>query len=111
MESCFVKVCKFSAKSPTFPCHCSTKFVLMRIVVVFLSLILGSCATGKTKVFPLDTAIVPRSGWNANEPRPYKQHVPVRITIHHEGTRLEDTANAAKKIRNIQIWGMGKDRN
>jgi hypothetical protein len=35
----------------------------------------------------------------------------VQITIHHEGTRLEDTADARRKIRNIQIWGMGKDRN
>lgn len=56
-------------------------------------------------------AIVPRSGWNALEPRPYKEHIPVRITIHHEGTRLEDTADAARKIMNIQRWGMGKDRN
>lgn len=55
--------------------------------------------------------IIPRSGWNANEPRPYKQHKPERITVHHEGTKLEISDDAARKIRNIQVWGMGKDRN
>jgi hypothetical protein len=58
-----------------------------------------------------DITIIPRSGWMANEPRPYKKHIPVRITIHHEGTRLEITDDAARKIRNIQVWGMGPDRN
>ncbi len=51
------------------------------------------------------------SGWNAAEPKPYKQHITVRITVHHEGTRLLPTADAAKKIYNIQKWGMGPDRN
>lgn len=55
-------------------------------------------------------SITPRSGWNAAEPKPYKSHVPVQITIHHEGTKLEMTADAAKKIKNIQTWGMGPDR-
>lgn len=55
--------------------------------------------------------IVPRSGWNANEARPYKQHVPVRITIHHEGSKFDITGNAPQHIKNVQVWGMGKDRN
>lgn len=54
--------------------------------------------------------IVPRSGWNAAEPKPYKQHTPVRITIHHEGTK-DSARDAAKFIKNVQTWGMGKDRN
>lgn len=58
-----------------------------------------------------DVVILPRSAWNAAEPRPFKQHVPVRVTIHHEGTKLEATDDAARKIKNIQTWGMGKDRN
>lgn len=58
-----------------------------------------------------DIVIVPRSGWNAAEPKPFKQHIPVRITVHHEGTKLEITDSAAKKIRAIQKWGMGTDRN
>lgn len=56
-------------------------------------------------------AIIPRSGWNAVAPKPYKSHKPVRITIHHEGTRFGMNDDAAKHIRNVQIWGMGKDRN
>ncbi len=55
--------------------------------------------------------IIPRSGWTANEPKPFKQHEPLRITVHHEGTRLEVTDDAAKKIKAIQVWGMGTDRN
>lgn len=55
--------------------------------------------------------IVSRSGWNALAPRPYKAQVPRRITIHHEGTRFRMGDDAAKHIRNVQVWGMGKDRN
>src|SRR5687768_6380174 len=77
---------------------------------IVLSIFL-SCATAKNKTSYAPPPLVSRAGWYAVEPRPYKQHVPVRITIHHESTRLEDTANAARKIRNIQVWGMGKDRN
>jgi hypothetical protein len=57
------------------------------------------------------TGIIPRSGWNAVEPKPYKAHTPVRITIHHEGTRFGINDDAPKHIRNVQVWGMGKDRN
>ena len=83
------------------------------IIVLFaIILVLSSCSPGKKmQAGTLNPVIVPRSGWNAQEPRPYKQHIPVRITVHHEGTRLELTDDAAKKIHNIQIWGMGKDRN
>ncbi|AWO01115.1 hypothetical protein DLD77_05115 [Chitinophaga alhagiae] len=59
----------------------------------------------------LEVAIVPRSGWNANTPGPYRSQQPVRITIHHEGTRFDSTQDAPKHIRNVQVWGMGKDRN
>ena len=81
----------------------------------FLTIVIAVCIVRCTssKKFNVDEAIqiVPRSGWNANEPRPYKQHTPVQITVHHEGTKLEITDDAARKIRNIQVWGMGKDRN
>jgi uncharacterized lipoprotein YddW (UPF0748 family) len=55
-------------------------------------------------------AIVPRAGWNAVEPKPFKQQTPVRITIHHEGTYFDSTKDAAKHLKNIQTWGMGPDR-
>jgi hypothetical protein len=79
---------------------------MVRLFLVTAIFIIAACST-TSKVVP---AILPRSAWNANEPRKYKSQVPVRITIHHEGTTFLPTADAAKKIRNIQIWGMGPDR-
>lgn len=43
--------------------------------------------------------------------KPYKTQIPVRITVHHEGTKLEITDDAARKINAIQRWGMGSDKN
>lgn len=66
----------------------------------------------RSETHPAVVAIVPRALWQAAEPRAYKQHVPVRITVHHEGGRvLADTADAARRLKNVQIWCMGKDRN
>lgn len=84
------------------------KLLLPLLFFVFL---FNSCSSTRKTITSPDVTIVPRSDWNANEPRTYKKHNPVRITIHHEGTRLEVTDDAAKKIRNIQVWGMGPDRN
>ena len=84
---------------------------LLPVVIVTICLNWNCASSKKTSNNIPEVAIVPRSGWNAAEPRPYKQHVPVKITIHHEGTRLEMKDDAAKKIMNIQRWGMGPDRN
>ncbi len=80
-------------------------FLFIMIVVVS-----AACSAAKKRTAENNISIVPRSGWNAAPPKPYKQHVPKQITIHHEGTRLELTADAAKKIKAIQSWGMGPDR-
>ena len=83
----------------------------LSVLLLFTLFMAAGCASSrKTTALP-NVTIVPRSGWNANEPRPYKQHTPSRITVHHEGTRLQVTDDAAKKIRAIQVWGMGPDRN
>jgi len=50
--------------------------------------------------------IHPRSVWGANDPKPYKSQVPVRITIHHEGTYFPQDSLAFRHIKNIQVWGM-----
>jgi len=82
------------------------------LLVEFILLLACSCSPAKkATVAKQDITIIPRSEWNAAEPRPFKQHTPVRITVHHEGTKLEVTDDAAKKIMNIQKWGMGPDRN
>ena len=68
--------------------------------------------SSRTEANPNVIAIVPRSEWKANDARPYKQHVPVRITVHHEGGRvLEASADGAQRLKNIQVWSMGPDRN
>jgi hypothetical protein len=76
------------------------------MIIVFAGCSAAKRSNGKLN----DLTIVSRSVWNAAEPKPYKQHTPVQITVHHEGTRLEVTDDAAKKIKNIQTWGMGPDR-
>lgn len=75
------------------------------LFILAISLFFIDCSSSN------EIIINPRSSWNASEPRPYKQHVPERITIHHEGTRFEKSEDAAKHIKNVQTWGMGKDRN
>lgn len=55
--------------------------------------------------------INPRTVWNAADPRPFARHEPVRITVHHEGTKLLPADDAIRKIKGIQTWGMGPDRN
>lgn len=79
------------------------------ILPLFLLIVEGCASTGKTTGH--DVNITPRSGWNALDPKPFKPHVPVRITIHHEGEYLSPDSNAAEKIKKTQVWGMGKDRN
>lgn len=80
-------------------------------VLFFVMALISSCSsTRKAVLTKEDVVIIPRSGWHAAEPKPFKEHVPVRITVHHEGTRLDVTDDAAKKIKAIQAWGMGPDR-
>ena len=41
----------------------------------------------------------------------YKQQVPIKITVHHEGGKvLSKTDDAKQRLKNIQTWGMGPDR-
>lgn len=80
------------------------KFLIVTLTVGTI-LIFNSCSNNRT--FKDETIIIhPRSVWNANEPKPYKNHTPVRITIHHEGTYFPQDSLAFKHIKNIQIWGM-----
>lgn len=76
-----------------------------------LFVFLAGCTSSKKLKIENEISIVPRSGWHANEPRDFKKHTLTRITIHHEGTKFELGDDAAKHIKNVQVWGMGKDRN
>lgn len=86
------------------------KTSILLFVLLAPTIYSGCSSTKKAGGSTEAISILPRSGWNAAEPKPYKQHVPVRITVHHEGTKLEVSDDAAKKIMNIQRWGMGPDR-
>ena len=80
-------------------------------VVFIFSCFINCTSSKKNSGISKEIRIINRTVWLANEPRPYKQHVPVRLTIHHEGTKLEYGEDATKKIKRIQVWGMGPDRN
>ncbi len=73
-------------------------------IIFFILLQLGCSA-------PRELIIHPRSYWNASDPKPFKRHIPERITIHHEGTIFNKSDDAPKHIKKVQTWGMGKDRN
>ncbi|MGE5682512.1 MAG: peptidoglycan recognition family protein [Bacillota bacterium] len=78
-----------------------------RLIILFLfSIIIYGCSSTNDLI-----KIKSRADWKALDPKPFKTHVPVRITIHHEGEYLDPNANAADKIKKTQVWGMGKDRN
>jgi len=75
------------------------------LLVIIPAFILIGCSSSK------ELTINSRNTWSAADPKPFKQHIPERITIHHEGTRFEKNDDASKHIKNVQTWGMGKDRN
>ncbi|TCJ14602.1 N-acetylmuramoyl-L-alanine amidase [Flaviaesturariibacter flavus] len=81
---------------------------------VFVPILLAAfflhCGSLRNTPVATPVTIIPRSGWNALEPKPYRKQTPVRITVHHEGTHLDPAADPAKKIAAIQRWGMGPDR-
>ena len=85
--------------------HFYTMKIFNKLLILFFPLIFFACSSSK------DVVIISRCGWNAADPKPYKQQVPERITIHHEGTKFEKSGDAPKHIKNVQTWGMGKDRN
>jgi hypothetical protein len=85
------------------------KNVLLFSSIMFLMFII-SCSSTKLLTWD-ELQIIPRSAWNANEPREYKTHTIERITIHHEGTFFHQDSSALRHIKNVQTWGMGPDRN
>lgn len=79
-------------------------------LAISLLAVLHSCSNSAKSARGETVIISPRSSWNALPARPYKHHIPVRITVHHEGTPLSLNDDAAKKISAIQRWGMGPEK-
>lgn len=77
---------------------------------LFFATLMFACNSPKN-ISTSSPEILPRTSWNALPPKDYKKQQPVRVTIHHEGTKLEMNDDAAKKISAIQRWGMGQEKN
>lgn len=85
--------------------------ILFLSFLVIFTFHLNSCKTSKPATSALPAvSIIPRAEWKAAEPKPFARHLPVRITVHHEGTKLLPADDAVRKIKGIQTWGMGPDR-
>jgi hypothetical protein len=86
-------------------------FFLVGLVILFFNQ--GFAQSGKLhRGISRDTVlIIPKREWKAQEARPYKQHTPVKITVHHEGGKiLTIDDDARQRLRNVQAWCMGPDR-
>lgn len=88
----------------------TTKSAAAILMLIILSFSQPSCKSSKMLIKQLPLTIEPRSSWNALPAKQYTQQIPVRITVHHEGTRLEMGDDVVKKINAIQRWGMGADK-
>jgi hypothetical protein len=92
-----------------------SKFQTVFIFTILLSLVIfpaNQASAQSKKNANRDTVrIMPKSEWKGVAGRPYKQHVPIKITVHHEGGKVLTEADDAKqRLKNIQTWGMGPDR-
>lgn len=86
------------------------KILLALIIFAYLPAAAQSKKTRAEKKRDTVT-IVPKSEWNGVPSRPFKQHVPVKITVHHEGGKLLTVNDDAKqRLKNVQTWSMGPDR-
>ena len=93
-----------------FPNVLITQRLVIVISAIFFSLVFFTCKSSKQITTTYEVIILPRSSWNALPAKQYKAHSPVRITVHHEGTKLEMEDDASKKINAIQRWGMGLEK-
>lgn len=84
------------------------KIILYRFLILLLTFIGLACSSSKE--ITESYKFVTREEWKALEPKPFQNHFPVRITIHHLGEKLTIEDDAAEKLRRVQRWGMGPDR-
>lgn len=76
------------------------------LIFILFSVFFTNGCFNKQSIKTETIVILPRTSWNANEPKDFPKHTPVRITIHHEGTYFPQDSVAFRHIKNIQIWGM-----
>lgn len=89
------------------------QFALLMLFVSLCIMFIPKQSVAQSKSMKkVDTVkVLPKSEWKGVAGRPYKQHVPVKITVHHEGGKLLTiNDDARQRLKNIQTWGMGPDR-
>ena len=90
---------------------CFSTIILFMLLCFNAERSLGQLANVNKKLKGDTVKIWPKVEWKGVEGRPYKQNVPVRITVHHEGGKVLTVNDDAKqRLKNIQTWGMGPDR-
>jgi hypothetical protein len=81
-----------------------------KILVLLLASVLGCGQRTATTPIPAGIVFVPRAAWGAQPPvLPMKEHVPVRITIHHTGTNQSFTRTLEAKIKALQEFSQRDD--
>lgn len=88
-------------------------------VAIYIGLLLcfctNQCAAQSSSISTVqhDTlSIIAKGEWKGLAGKPYRQHKPVKITVHHEGGKvLTENDDAKQRLRNIQAWCMGPERN
>lgn len=80
---------------------------MKKLLLITLTLLIG-CSS--SKISSDNVEIIPREKWDALPPKEYQNHIPERITIHHEGTIFKEDDNAPAHIKKVQAWGMSEAR-
>lgn len=71
----------------------------------------SSAAPGTAAVVPPSLPYVPRAAWGAKAPvLPMREHVPVRLTIHHTGVPQAPQRTPGDKLRALQQFSQREDR-
>jgi hypothetical protein len=73
-------------------------------------MLLGVVACHSRAAAPSAPRIVSRAEWGARDPvLPTREHVPVRITIHHTATNPDPSRPVGEKLRALQAWSQRDD--
>ncbi len=83
----------------------------MKNILVLGLTVLAACKPAiETSPIPPGVTYVPRAAWGAHAPvLPMKEHLPVRLTIHHTGTQMRFDRTLEAKIKALQQFSQRED--
>lgn len=85
---------------------------MKHLLASVLTLFMWTAVSAQEDTLLTSYPIVTRDAWRAKPAKPYIKHKIERVTVHHEGGRiLKVEEDATQRLRNIQSWCMGPDRN